>query len=280
MEVTAGVSYQSGTLAELAKHYRVALTKLAVENAHVTGLFKQDLPVTVPGGPVETTAIITAGSAAVAAQRHAPQVPDWKKPDYGLEFLRNTFSLLGYQTWDNGFFSQSNLGLPAGPTPPAEDVQAGANNADKVRLASASNTWEYRQSVPYYRFAKPPSASTSPYRGIGKILQVNYGWQDYYGNTLRTTLDNPPATPNTQDRSLNRPPMLAGYTDPVVGLSQWPSISSAWFVIGKPEGPRNPIFNVLLNFDPSRYQGPIKASARGSRDIVVDFTHYVDKNVR
>jgi hypothetical protein len=270
IEVTAGVSAQSDTLGELARHYRVALTRLAADNAHVAGLFKQDQEVQVPGGPIEATAIIAAGSGAVAARRTAPEVPNWRKPDYGLEFLRNTFSLLGYQTWDNGFFNQSNLGLPAGPVPPAEDVPAGA---DKVRLAAASETWEYRQSVPYYRFAKP-QAGASPYQGVGKILQVNYGWQDYYGNTLQTTLDSPSANSDgpLNRQPLNRPPMLASYTDEVLGLGHWPSVSATWQVTSKTRTPLMPVLFLDASFDPSRYQGAIKAYLSGPRLIEVQFT--------
>ncbi len=264
------------TLATLATYYGVALTRLAVDNAGVAGLFKLGQDITVPGGPTVTTATVPAGSAAVAARRHAPAQPAWPKPDYAIDFVRNTFSLLSYQVSGNGFFTLSNLGLPAGATVPADSTAPLASDVsrwDKVRLAADSETWEYRQAVPYYRVAAPVSTG-SPYQGVGSILQVGFGWQDYYGNTLRTTLDAPPAGPVESVAPRNYPPMLAGYTDEVLGLRQWPSVSSAWTVYGNQAGR---FLWLGLTFDASRYEGPIRAEAGSSaRSINVTFTRAVD----
>ncbi|HET7015008.1 MAG TPA: hypothetical protein VFI65_13920 [Streptosporangiaceae bacterium] len=272
MSVRAGVDPGAMRLGELAEYYGVSLTRLAALNANVAGLFKQEQFIKVPGGPREQTALVPPGTVAVAAQRIAPPPPVPGTPSYGLDFVKNTFSLLSYQVWNNQIFHESNLGLPAGPVPPPQDVPA---SADKVRLAATSDIWELRQSVPYYRFMTPtpPTAPVTPYLGVGKLLQVAYGWQDYYGNTLKTTLDAPPLPPPPTG-PVNYPPTLPGYTDQVLGISQWPSVSASYQVIAKPAS--EPHLYITLNFDTSRYQGAIKATVMETRRMRVEFTNDVD----
>ena len=269
------------TLGSIAAYYGVALTRLAVDNADVADLFKLGLQITVPGGPMVAAATVPVGSAAVLARRDSPAQlpPASSSPDatFGPLFLQNTFSMLSYEILGNGFFAGSNLGLPAGPMVPPQDVSP---SMDKVRLAPDSSIWEYRQSVPYSRFATGvagqlpglPDPAASPYLGIGSILQVTFGWQDYYGNRLRTTLDAPP---DGWTGPLNDPPMLAGYTDAVMGIGQWPSVSSSWRVHGDGE-PAQPSLLVTLTFDPSRYQGPITARSLDKIAVGVWFTDPVD----
>jgi hypothetical protein len=103
---------------------------------------------------------------------------------------------LGYRVARNVYFAGSGVGLPAGPTPSAADTHP---SPGKVRVAPDSAVWGYRQSFGYPRFAIDaapgvvglPPADGNPYRGVGSILQVAFSWQDYYGNTLVSTLDRP-----------------------------------------------------------------------------------------
>ena len=152
------------------------------------------------------------------------------------------------------------------------------SSPDKVRAAAETGTWEYRQSFGYPGFAiagtaRPaglPPAGGSPYRGLGSILQVDFSWLDFYGNMLVTNLTTP-----RKDRPgpVNQPPMLTGYTDPLLALSQWPSAASAWRVSGTAP---DAVLELVLTFDPSRYQGLIRAAAVSPTQIQATFTSELD----
>ena len=127
---------------------------------------------------------------------------DPKAENFARDFLQNTYSLLNYQVVENVEFTSSNMGLPAGPTTGTADPE----NNDKIRmprmLEPVKDFWHYKQAIPYPHYFKPnakPELSLigglpegpSPFAGIGSILQVNFTWQDYYGNTLVTDLSDP-----------------------------------------------------------------------------------------
>lgn len=202
MTLTAGTSRHTSSLADLAEYYGTDLTAVAADNADVPGICAAGQRIVIPGGPYLRGATVQPGAAAVRASRPKPvPVPPGPGGAYAALFLLNTFSLLGYQVAGNVYFSASNTGLPADPTPPAGDID---RSPDKVRVPPESSTWEYRQSFGYSRFAVAaprragteraaalPPADGGPYAGLGSILQVNYSWQDHYGNTLVTNLTRP-----------------------------------------------------------------------------------------
>ena len=68
---------------------------------------------------------------------------------------------------------------------------------------------------------------------------------------------------------MNQPPLLTGYADALIGLSQWPSVAASWQVVGSAGKPR---LEVLLSFDDSRYQGLLMAEATGAMTVVATFT--------
>ncbi|HEY3733516.1 MAG TPA: hypothetical protein VGL63_06345 [Streptosporangiaceae bacterium] len=257
LTVVADSSPSSGTLEAIAWYYGTNLTALAADNAGVAGLFKTGSQVKVTGGPIVRTATVPPGVALAEATRTPAKEPppDPAAPEYGARVLEQNFSMLTYQVAENPYFNESILGLPAGP-----------DGADE---------WRYRQSVPYPRFSRAASAQpaapvpmpdpqASPYRGIGTMLQINFAWQDAYGNQLHTTLDD--GTGNAR----NQPPLLAGYTDAVLGLGQWPSVSSSW------TAQSGPALAVTLGFDPSRYLGPVAAQRTSATVIGLQFLDLLD----
>jgi hypothetical protein len=275
MELTAGTSLHTASLADIAAYYGENLTALAADNAGVLGLFANGQSITVSGGPRARHATVPSGVEGVTASRRMPpEVPtNPKEGGYANAFLLNDFSLLNYEVAENVFFRESKMGLPAGPTVPA--AGAGGSN-DKIRIPKTlahGDEWEYRQAFPYPKFALSPANKTAtlpdpaddPYRGVGSILQVDFTWQDYYGNTLVTTLTSPSASGNGK---LNQPPMLTGYVDPLTALSQWPSISSAWHVVAETGAQ----LAIELTFDATRYNGLIAAKATGVTTIQATFT--------
>jgi len=277
MTLIAGTSVHTASLSDVSTYYGQNLTSLAAHNATVNGIFALHQNIAVTGGPRLRNATVVAGVEAVMARRTVPPVPPPPSdPGFARAFLLNNFSLLNYQVSENVFFRASNVGLPAGPTAPAAAIPS----QDKIQTPPTlveGDEWEYRQAFPFPKFARTspsvlkglPEPSGNPYVGLGDILQVDFTWQDYFGNTIVTTL----AAPQTGSSGPhNEPPMVTGYVDALIALSQWPSVASAWQVVaGSP-----PQIAVLLTFDPTRYSGMIEAHATGVSTIAAVFTNSLD----
>lgn len=279
LTLMTGASPHTATLADVAAYYGENITSLAAHNRDVAGLFAPSQNMKITGGPRVRSATVPPGVQAVAARRAVPNaVPDDPNdPNYALYFLLNAYSLLNYSVAENVYFTGSKMGLPAGPTTVPQD----GNSRDKVRAPRAlapGDPWDYSQTLPYPKFAKAQAVSSlpdpgqSPYVGIGSLLQVAFDWQDYYGNTLVTTLSAPqPGDP----APYNEAPMLVGYTDPLVGLGQWPSVASAWQVLPGENGGK-PVLELLLTFDAGRYQGLLSAKAADGETVLARFTQNLD----
>lgn len=279
INVTIGKGKGGNTLASLAAYYGQHLTSLANFNQQVTGLFATNQFITIQGGPVTRTATVPAGVAAMEAVRPVPHaVPnDPADPDYAKYFLQNTYSLLTYQVVENEYFNASNISLPVSATVAPVDT----NNFDKIRapkMAVAGEEWNFKLSIPYSRFSKSqiqllaalPNPNESPYRGVGDVLSVHFAWQDYYGNQLITTLDQP-----QPGAILNQPPVLTGYTDALMGLNQWPCVNTSWLVTT--DGSQKPQLQLPLNFDNSPYQGLNNIKAVDSTTVLAKFTLPLDQ---
>ena len=279
LTITVGTSPGGSTLAALATYYGQNLVALAAYNQDVAGLFADSATLHLAGGPTVRTATVPAGVVALEAVRPVPHlVPDSPAdPNFGRYFLQNNFSLLNYQLVENETFRASPLGLPAGPTSPA------ALGDDKIRAPrtlAPNENWVYSQSIPYSRFAKQkpravaglPAPAASPYQGLGSLLKVNFSWQDYYGNCLLTTLAQPQA--GDAHPVLNQPPVLTGYTDALLALSQWPAVSAGWQV--RPVASQPPLLEVRLDFDSSPYQGLNRVVVTDSQTVVAYFTLPLD----
>ncbi|MCW3464865.1 hypothetical protein [Chitinophaga nivalis] len=277
--VTVGTSKGGTTLESIAAYYGTSLTVLADSNQLVAGIFADGGNILVSGGPVTRTATVPAGVAGLEAVRPVPApIPDDPAAaDYGKLFLQHTYNLLSYQLAANAFFNSSSLGLPASPLSDAPDA-----GDDKIRYArelEVGDDWEYTVSVPYSRFAKQaaarlqnlPDPAESPYRGLGKLLQADFAWQDLYGNRLFTDLSNPVAGSGAP---LNQPPVLTGYTDPIIGLNQWPSIATSWEV-NNGNG-TTPQVQLNCSFSDSYYQGLLRAKATGTTTLQAQFTTTLD----
>lgn len=277
--ITVGNSKGGSTLEDLAAYYGEDITALASKNQEVAGIFADNEQIIIKGGPDIRTSNVSAGVAGIAAERTVPpEIPDDPSAtDYGMLFLLNTYNMLSYQVAENNYFAASNLGLPA--TPSGETDNQDSN--DKVsfpKTLAAGDNWKYAQSIPYSRFAKNatlrkgimPDQASSPYRGLGGLLQIDFAWQDLYGNRLITTLSNPSG--NSQ---LNMPPVLTGYTDPIIGLNQWPSVAPSWEV--NTDDSNIPQLQLNLSFGDSYYQGLLWAKAAGTNSITAWFTEPLEE---
>jgi hypothetical protein len=174
-----------------------------------------------------------------------PELHGPDNPNSGVDELSVLYQLLGYQIQGYTKFTASNVGLPIGPT-------------------ELSGAWLYERLVPTYslvpsvaRDSKLPDRNLDPYRGVGTAsgadaatLRVDTWWQDIYGNQLlsrKQTTDFP-----------------VRYTDAILGINQWPSVTESYAFVPKPGGGRQLVFT--FSFDTSTYyQSDDPSQTRGNR---------------
>jgi len=278
LTLTTGTSAHSTHLQDVASWYGLDLTALAADNALVPGLYL-GRTVALPGGPRTQSGTVAVGTAAVQALRPVPpDVPD--RPlsatdsAWAWAYLQHDVSLLSYQVAETADFTASTLSLPAGPTTPEDSGDSSQPN-DKVRRPKVTSPgdpdWQFRQDLPYYRYARSGDG-TSPYDGVGGVLQVDFQWQDLYGNQMATTLSVPQAG---DSGPFNQPPIRVGYTDALIGLGQWPSVGSSWQVTTAEAGGAQIV--LALSFDQSSYDGLIEATAPSATGVLARFTQALDQ---
>ncbi|WP_108867820.1 LysM peptidoglycan-binding domain-containing protein [Aquimarina aquimarini] len=280
LTIIVGTSPGGNTFATLSDFYGENISSIANYNQNVVGIFDDNQEILSTGGPKIRTANVAVGTTSIDAIRPIPAaVPeDPKATDFGELFLQNIYSSLTYQVVANDYFDSSNIGLPSGPTTEAEDPDS-TNKIQVPKTLTAEDTWNYQVSIPYTRFSKEvvstkdimPDSNDSPYLGLGDLLQVNFAWQDIYGNSIISELSDPSAN---SIEPLNEPPVLTGYTDAILGLNQWPSITSSWIVSGEEAEAK---LDMGLNFDPSYYQGLISTSVKSTTTILGQYTVDLDK---
>ena len=247
--LTVGTSAGGSTLGSIAQYYGTDVVSVLVDNQDVPGLFAG--PLTVEVGPFTSSSTLPPESQPLEIQRPTPSASATDPQGR----LLNLFSLLGYQIAGNQDFDVSNLGAPVGPT------GGGGSGVGKLRrpnLLGAGDTWTYDVALRYA--AALPAGVTGPYAGVGRLLQVGFSWLDMFGNTLITDLSDPQPGDGTP---LNLQPVLLGYTDPLLGVGQWPSVSPAWYVDGAPGAA---VLHLQLSFDASQYTGT-DGPANAGRDL-------------
>lgn len=199
--------------------------------------------------------------------------------------LKNLYSLLTFSVaqTDGSPFSAPASGMPVMPQPSdGSDQQAWQKararrvTASQKRLAVAKNAapdtddepyWRYQQVLPVSRFvlastaeAAPdvaglPMPGADPYRGFGTLsnrplAKFVFGFGDVLGN--RTA---PPSEPQGCSE------IPVGYTDPLIGLAEWPSIARS-FNVAPGEG-GDAMLDITLSARPSELL-PAPAEAGGT----------------
>ncbi|MEN6328609.1 MAG: LysM peptidoglycan-binding domain-containing protein [Syntrophomonas sp.] len=280
LKVLVGTGKGGTTLGDLAWYYGVNITALGHYNQDVPGIFADGQNIKISGGPVLTSSAVPPGNVTIEVTRpQPPEVADQPAgSDYGKTFMLNLYSMLSPQIAENSYFEASDMGLPAGPVS-QPDIK---DNYSKVRIpgdVTEGEEWLYRLSIPYSRFSLPtrqnmadlPDPMLSPYKGIGDLLQIDFAWQDLYGNRCLTDLN---TSVNKVSGVLNQPPLMTGYNDPVIGLKQWPSVAATYEVV-KPTG-GNPAINAVLTFDSSAYRGLLSVAWTADNKINAVFTDALD----
>lgn len=136
--------------------------------------------------------------------------------------LKNMFNMLSYSVNNSTYFEGSDLGLPMGPI----------NNDDDVY-------WVYHQALPIQKLAKnKPNAIKiynkeasqvfieDPYYPIDsptdgadpKTIELGLVWQDIFGNKI-------------DEIPVHKCRIPIGYTDALMGLSQWPGMACHYVLL-------------------------------------------------
>ncbi|SDQ98193.1 LysM peptidoglycan-binding domain-containing protein [Pseudovibrio sp. Tun.PSC04-5.I4] len=218
------------SLSDIAQYYGTEPIVLAAYNADVAGLVANGEKLKLRSGPLSLQPGEHSGVQALYALRSAlPEVPmSGTDPDYAKDLLLNNFSLLAYSISDNQDFRASKMGLPIGAS-----GKSTSPNDGKLRFVQDPEPDEaqiYQGAISYLSLTKPDQLTSgeeqNPYSANGMLLQTQLSWNDYYGNTTLTKLEDQ-SSPIEQ---ANDKPALQGYTDQIIPLSQWPSTSSGWTV--------------------------------------------------
>ena len=264
--VNIGVGPGGNTCASLSAYYNAPIPAIAAANAGVPGFFAAGQSLHALAGPITLSPLLQAGVAGFTATRTAPApLPAPKDPNFnqwGSLYLQHMYNLLGYRVAENPDFRLSAWGLPASPVlpqaAPADDrIQAPA-------AAAPGDEWIYTRTLPYPSLIQnPPQAlaadlplpSESPYLGVGGLLQFDLAWQDIFGNRILSELTRPQSP---ADLPASPPSEIAGYTDSLIGLGQWPGVANAYRIV--PDSNKQPSLELLLAFDQSQFTSSDAAS--------------------
>ncbi|MBL1220372.1 hypothetical protein JET18_05950 [Chryseobacterium sp. L7] len=249
------------TFETIASYYFIDMAAMAWAARDVVNIFVNPTTLSINDQILHKVTTVQQGTAGFDLNRTNPN-PDPDKqpkvtdPDYAEVYLNNMYNLLSYQVVENSWFTESIVGLPAGPAKPQtqDDVlgKTDDSNGDDDLI------WYYNQVVPIAKFAKPnafmtypagyPQEDGNPYRGIGHPVQVHFDWVDYYGNQTVTPFSDPELDPATP---INNPPIQTGYVDELKGLSKWPSVELSYlFDLGTDNEPE---LKLEFNFNTQRY---------------------------
>lgn len=176
-----------------------------------------------------TVPAIPQGCVGYELLRDVPSQPDFASDSMLCSekddeiYLDNQFNLLGLRLPD--FIEYQNY-TPASPL-----------DSDN------ESVWRYDAVIPYYKIRAGSGYDPefpNPYVGIGEEVRMKLCWQDLFGNTF--------------ERPSMEVSMKLSYTDAIIGVSQWPSVSCS-FYFKKGEKDDLPHLCLTFSFDTSRYRG-------------------------
>jgi len=218
------------TFASLAERFSTTVVTLAHANKTVPGLVEGSLE--FDDRLEQAIATIPAGNVAFNFTRPVPVISSDPAiaPQGQLDELYN---LLGYRIKEGNGFIGTNSALPISPVTPDE-----------------SDQWIYDSVVPVFPFVTPlpdptegvPDPRQDPYNGVGSKVELNFNWQDLFGNWLDSDYQNP-SWPD-QEFSI-------GYIDDLMPLDQWPSVNTDYVIARGGDG--NPELSVTLRFNADLY---------------------------
>ena len=175
---------------------------------------------------------IPAGNLGFRLRREEPP----SDSPAAVDQLQTLYQLLHYAIPEHvSDFSSAHDWLPVGP----------------VEEADSQQDWLYEKVLPVYALSTAAIETTAlpvilketldPYRGIGRDFQLNFQWQDIYGNRLG-------------DRGkLQSLLHSVGYFDPILGLNQWPAVGESYRITRHSSRDRIIALVLELAFDQAKY---------------------------
>lgn len=244
----------SPTLGELADFFAIPAASILFANAD-RAIFV-GATINVVNQLYTKTSAVPVGHTGVQIYREpvpgqlAPWDNSWAEQQ--LDFM---YHLATFQVQQNGWFAESNWSLTLGP---GNDTQPYHNGLSMP--AGYGTLWKYEQILPVFPLLQigPGVDGSNPYRGVGSWMEVGISWRDGFGNDTCGEEcwrgGQPPQYTYTCGALTAMPhllPLHIGYTDELIGLERWPSLS-AGFVI-HPDATDGPQLYFEASFSASRY---------------------------
>ncbi|WP_017498713.1 hypothetical protein [Flavobacterium sp. WG21] len=203
-------------------------------------------PDTAPVAQQYTTRVATLlpGTVGYEVSRKNPgdYVPTQPVPTLAEDqiYLQTQFNLIGLTVPSIPAYINP---MPAGPVDSMDDEAIQNTKNGNASANDDVEDWNYSAVVPYYKYVQQQGTDPkypNPYAGIGTTVQMVMNWQDMFGNI-------PPSSTTPLNAS-----MQLLYSDAIIALSQWPSVSVSYLfspVSGKPN------ISLNFNFNTVRYVG-------------------------
>ncbi|HET9638393.1 MAG TPA: LysM peptidoglycan-binding domain-containing protein [Allosphingosinicella sp.] len=224
--IVAGESF--GSIAQAAA---VPVTLLGTVNANAP-ILVEGADIVVAADTLRTVATLPPGHSGFTLQHPAPDENATDPPTV----LARLYHMLGFALAGTAAFEPSGQGLPATPANQAGETDDGIWRYRQVMAIAPSATLP-PPALP----ATLPAAAGDPYAGIaaGATVAMQLTLQDVLGNwTQGSVLSGPDGA------TLAAP---VGYTDEIVPLAGWPSLSAAYRFAAN--GP----LKVALSFAPDKF---------------------------
>lgn len=292
------VVHQGDTLSGIAAYFGLSVEVVGSSAQAVVGLFTAGQIVNVDSQSFSATPTLGTGNVGMDLNRANLDSPgDVTDPDYGEDYMFTLYSLLDMALDGNTFFTAGSPCSPFGPTAPPTDsstassgLQSSSQHIARLRhpvsrraflVAQTGLPLSFSQALSIYAGDGPnpapanpdsylPAASANPYIGVGAIAQLRLRWLDIFGNLTPTPFNNPQPG---YSGPLNNPPVPVLYTDMLIGLSQWPNVSSSYVYSGNAGSPQLQI-TFLLNTAPYLPSGTTPAPAAKTDATVFNSVYF------
>ena len=185
------------------------------------------------------TANLLPGNAVFKAYKINPDTLHPSDPTGKInKYLEQLFSLVEYSVRaETGVYKASNRSLPLAPT--ESDGLSDYSMNDRFEKLTQGANWSYQNVVPLFPFVES-ATSITPYSSNSKTAKILFNLLDVFGNTLEK-----------EDGGRVSQDITPGYMDAVIGIDQWPAISSNYFI--KKNQNEFASFTVNLVFDAGSY---------------------------
>jgi len=244
----------------IATKFQTTVSALAASGANATSnILETGAQVQFAPGILRPVSSVPPGQTGFELTRVNPDqenVPFASLP--AANRVASLFQLAGYSLAGDSNFYQSAQGLPAGPLSASQDGGSGLGDAPE---SSSSDDWNYQQTLAIAPLAVAPAGSvcpalpppaSNPYGGIAarQTATLQFSFCDVFGN--------PQQVPDYESLAIP-----VGYYDPLIPLSQWPSVSAGYEVGGSSSSPQ---INATLSMQIDRYVPSLTLSSTSAQN--------------